>query len=93
MSLLLTPRLSPLAEKRISLRAYLLGRGYRYGRGRSDIWAFISEALGDSSFPNARSWGELREYLEAKGGDKVTLDRARVLWRSYLRNAPRHMRQ
>ena len=93
MSLLLNACPSAVGEKRIPLRAYLHARGYRYGRGRPDIWAFISEAVGDPSFPNARSWGELRDYLEAKGRDRVTLDRAKVLWRSYLRNAPKVVRR
>ncbi len=93
MSLLLNARPGAVSEKRIPLRAYLHGRGYRYGRGRSDIWAFIAEAVGDPAFPNARSWGELRDYLEAKGRDRVTLDTAKVLWRSYLRNAPKDLRR
>ena len=93
MSLLLNARLGTVGEKRISLKAYLHGRGYRYGRGRPDTWAFISEAVGDPGFPNARSWRELRDYLQAKGRDEVALGAAKILWRSYLRNAPKEIRR
>jgi hypothetical protein len=93
MTLLLNTPSTSQREKRISLREYLRGRRYRSGRGRADAWAFLAEAVGDASFPNARSWRELLAYLEGTGRDTDTVEAAKVLWRSYLRNAPFEIRQ
>jgi hypothetical protein len=93
MTLLSTVPNTPQHEERISLRAYLCGRRYRSGRGRADAWAFLAEAVGDASFPNARSWRELLAYLDGTGRDAETVEAAKVLWRSYLRNAPLEMRR
>lgn len=74
--------------ERIGFREYVRRRKYHYGRGNASSWHFIAVARGDPEFPDAASWPELREYLETRDLPPDLMAAARVVWRSYLRNAP-----
>ena len=51
-------------------------------------WAFIARALGDPNLPDARTWAELRDYLQAQGEPPHRIEAARLVWKTYQRNAP-----
>ena len=72
-----------LSPQHGSFRHYVETRKYDFGRGTRAAWAFIAAARGDPHFPDARSWRELRRYLEASGANDAKLAAARAVWSSY----------
>lgn len=73
----------PTARTAGSFRDYVLARPYDYGRGSPGAWRFIAELRGERDLPDARSWAELRAYLEARQASGETLRAARSVWRSF----------
>lgn len=81
-------QLMPLRTERIGFHEYLRGRKYDFGRSSPAGWAFIARALGDPNLPDATIWAELRNYLQAQGEPPHTIEAARLVWKTYQRNAP-----
>lgn len=46
---------------------------------------FIGDARADEELPNARSWGELRSYLNGRGACGEAVEAGRSVWRSFER--------
>lgn len=67
-----------------SFRQYLVTRRYHGGRGSDAGWAFVTHALGETNFPDATSWYELRTYLVQSGGGQPMIEAAKIVWGSYF---------
>lgn len=44
---------------------------------------FVRDARGDTGFPDAESWADLRSYLRGKRAIPEAVDAARLVWQSY----------
>lgn len=41
---------------------------------------FVDQVLGDPALPDVKSWKELREYLEGKEADTMTIEEAEYIF-------------
>ncbi len=42
---------------------------------------FVDQALTDSTLPDAKSWEELKDYLEGNKADPKTIEEAEYIWK------------
>ena len=45
---------------------------------------FVADALLDPSFPDPKTWNELRAYVTGCGANHQRMEAARSVWRQYL---------
>ena len=60
-------------------------RTYARSRRAADVVGaeFTSYAKSDPHFPDAKTWGGLRRYLNGRGAAHETVVAARVAWKDY----------